>query len=120
MDNLRIFTAEIRGSTMIVAPDGPVSNFAGHELQSDVAEILNLIQDDRVRDVVIDMQKVDFFGSVLLGAMNSIWKQIRPRQGRLLLCSLSDVGREVVHVAKFDTLWPVFASREAALESLAD
>ncbi len=120
MRNLRLFPVVFQGSTLIIAPTGPISNLAGNEIQPEINELLTLLQEDRCRNIVIDMEKATFFGSVLLGAINSLWKQARNRQGRLVLCGLSDVGREVIHVAKFDMIWPIYASRQEALEALAD
>ncbi len=118
MDDLRIFAIHRDGSTVIVAPTGPISNLAAHEVQAEVDQIIALLQDDQWRNVVIDMEKVSFFGSVMLGAMHTFWKIVRRREGRLVLCRLADVGREIIHVAKFDTVWPIYATRQEALEAL--
>jgi anti-sigma B factor antagonist/stage II sporulation protein AA (anti-sigma F factor antagonist) len=118
MGNMRFFTLQVEGSTLIVAPTGPVSNLSGHEMQPEVSELMALFQKEQCRDVLIDMEKASFFGSVLLGALNSIFRQVRQRAGKMAICNLSGVGLEVVHVARFDTLWAVYPTREAALRSL--
>jgi len=118
MGTMRFFAAHVEGSTLIVAPTGPVSNLVGHEVQPEVNQLLALFQKGQCRDVVVDMEKVSFFGSVLLAALNSIFRQVRQRQGRLAVCNLSGVGLEVLHVARFDTLWEIHPTREEALDSL--
>jgi anti-anti-sigma factor len=119
MGESSLFTAVAEGSTLIVAPTGPISNVAGHEIQPEVDRLVALLQNDQLRNVVVDMEHLPVFGTVVLGAVNSLWKQIRPRQGRLVFCNLSEVGREVVRVARLDTLWPAYPSRQQALQSLA-
>jgi len=118
MGTMRFFAVHVEGSTLIVAPTGPVSNLVGHEVQPELSQLLDLFQKEQCRDVLVDMEKVSFFGSVLLGALNSIFRQVRQRAGKMVICCLSGVGREVIHVARFDTLWEIYPTREEALQSL--
>jgi anti-anti-sigma factor len=119
MGNLRIFAIHVENSTLIVAPTGPISNLAGQDVQPELEQVAALVQQGSCRDVLVDMEKVSFFGSVLLGALNVIWKQTRQREGKLALCSLSSLGREIIHAAKFDTLWDIYPTRDEALKALA-
>lgn len=118
MESGKLLAVHTEGSTLIVAPTGPVSNLVGFEVQPEVAQLLALFQKEQCRDVLVDMEKVSFFGSVLLGALNTIFRQVRQRGGKLVICNLSGVGREVVHVARFDTLWVVCPTREEAFQLL--
>jgi anti-anti-sigma factor len=120
MGNLRMFETLFEGTTLVIAPTGPVSNLAAQDMLSEVAPLVALVESDECRNVLIDMGKVSFFGSVLLGVLNSLSKHIRQRQGQFVLCGLSQVGGEVIHATRFDTLWPIYASREEALKALAE
>jgi anti-sigma B factor antagonist len=118
MGTRKYFASHVEGTTLIVAPTGPISNLIGHEMQPEVTQVLTLLQNGQCRDVVVDMEKVSFFGSAFLAALNAIFREVRQRQGTLAVCNLSGVGREVVHVARFDTLWAIYPTREEALRSL--
>ena len=120
MGKLRMFDTLFEGTTLVIAPTGPVSNLAVQDMLSEVGPLLALVQSDECRTVLVDMEKVTFFGSVLLGVLNSLSKQIRQRQGRFVLCGLSQVGGEVIHATRFDTLWPIYPSREEALKALGE
>jgi len=120
MGKLRMFDTVFEGTTLVIAPTGPVSNLGAHDMLSDVGSLSTLVQSDTCRNVVVDMEKVTFFGSVLLGVLNSLSKQIRQRQGRFVLCGLTQVGGEVIHATRFDTLWPIYPSRREALKALAE
>jgi anti-anti-sigma factor len=119
MENLKIFAVHLETSTLIVAPTGPISNLAGQDVQSEWEQVMALVQKGSCRDVLVDMEKVSFFGSVLLGALSVIWKQTHQREGKLALCGLSSLGREIIHATKFDTLWEIYPTREEALKALA-
>ena len=119
MANPRIFAVHLENATLIVTPLGPISNLAGQEVQPEWERVLDFVQQGQCRNVLVDMEKVTFFGSVLLGALNAMWKQVRKRDGRLAMCNLSSLGSEIIHAAKFDTIWEVYATRDEALKALA-
>lgn len=119
MNSSRVFSVRLEDTTLIVTPTGPVSNLAGQEMHPEVEEIMAAVRNEHCRDVLIDMEKATFFGSVLLGMLNAIWKHIRPRKGKLVLCNLSRLGGEVIHAARFDTLWEIYPTREEAKQALA-
>ena len=54
----------------------------------------------------------------MLGAMHTIWKRVSTCQGKMAVCNVSEVEREVLQISKFDMLWPIFNSREEALEEV--
>jgi anti-anti-sigma factor len=119
MNSPKYFAVHLDDTTLIVATTGPVSNLAGHDGHPELEHVLAVVQGNQCRNVLVDLGKASFFGSVLLGALNTIWKQVRQRNGKLVLCSLSDLGREVIHAARFDTLWEIYPTREEALKALA-
>jgi anti-sigma B factor antagonist len=120
MGKLRMFDTLFEGTTLVIAPTGPVSNLAVQDMLSEVAPLVALVESEECQSVVVDMGKVTFFGSVLLGVLNSLSKHIRQRHGQFVLCGLSQVGGEVIHATRFDTLWPIYPSREEALKAMAE
>jgi len=50
--------------------------------------------------------------------MSAVWGRVRSREGKMVVCNVSDMGVEIFQVAKFDTLWPICASLEEAMESV--
>ena len=49
--------------------------------------------------------------------MVQMWKQIQGKGGTLAVCNPSQIGREVLGIARFDKLWGIFSSRQEAVES---
>lgn len=119
MADERYFPVRLEGDTLLVMPTGPISNLSGQEVQTEWEKVVAHVQRGQCRHVLVDMEKVTFFGSVFLGALNAMWKQGREHGGRLALCNLSPLGAEIIHAAKFDTLWEVYPTREDALKALA-
>jgi anti-sigma B factor antagonist len=71
-----------------------------------------------LRQIVIDFGQMTYFGSGMLEAILLLWNHIHPSGGKLRLCNVSPVGREILDVSNFSTLWPICENRQAALEAL--
>ncbi len=118
MTTTDLFTIQTSGPTMTIEVHGPVSSLASDEALKNLDRVLDRIQTEDIRDVVIDFQQSPYFGSCMLETLRQIWNDVHRRGGRLVLCNLSPVGQEIIHIAKFDQLWPVVATREDADQQL--
>jgi anti-anti-sigma factor len=90
-------------------------DFRQPEALPELKELQDKIKDERFNRIVVDLSALPHFGSVVLEWLVSLWKQIRKRNGNLVLFAPSEVGREVLAVVKFDTIWPIAETREEAL-----
>lgn len=113
-----MFTMQTAGPTMTITVHGTISSLASDEALRNLDRILEQIRTGDVQDVVIDFQQTPYFGSCLLEMLRRIWNDIHSRGGRLVLCNVSPVGQEILHLAKFDQLWPLVATREDAEQQL--
>lgn len=116
----RIFSAQRDGKTLVVALENNVGSLADADILGEIREIVEAIERHAISGVVVDFADIAYFGSSMLEGLRAIWTQLHAGEGRMVLCNVSDVGRDILHLAKFDTLWPIFESRSKALESLAD
>lgn len=119
MTSTELFTTQTAGSTLTIEVHGTISSLADDEALRKLDHILEQLQSGGVRNVLIDFRQSPYFGSCMLETLRRIWNDVQPRGGRLVLCNLSPVGREILQLAKFDQLWPVLDTREEA-EGLLD
>src|SRR3954464_1348374 len=108
---------EHEGATLIVSPLFTFGRFTEGELVEEWGNILQRIDSPEVTQVVVDLGHIPYFGSTLLDWMVQMWNRTQKKGGCLAVCNPSDVGREVLAIAKFDTLWGIYSSREEAAES---
>ena len=87
-------------------------------LFKEISDLLDEIRQQKLRGVVIDMQRIARFGSSFLEAMRRIWNVIRSRGGTMALCGVSDLGMEIIQLARFDSVWEIHPSREAAIAGI--
>lgn len=83
-----------------------------------VEQSLGRAFDSGTHDLVVDLGRVDYISSAGLRVFLVLAKRMRERQGRLVLCSLTEPVRQVFDLAGFLPLFAVEPSRAAALARL--
>jgi anti-anti-sigma factor len=108
---------EQEGETLVVSPLFTFGRFTEGDLVGEWNCILQRISGEDVKHVVVDLGHIPYFGSTLLDWMVQMWKRIQVKGGTLAVCNPSQIGREVLGIARFDKLWGIFSSRQEALQS---
>jgi anti-sigma B factor antagonist len=75
-----------------------------------------LLERDRTK-IHIDMSGVDFINSSGLGAMVSMLKEIRMRQGRLTLSNLAPYIVEIFEITQLSNVFEIYNTVEEAMAS---
>jgi anti-anti-sigma factor len=79
---------------------------------------LTLIQGG-VRRILLDMTGVEYISSAGLRTLLVMAKMMKGAQGRLLLCCLTPLVREVMEISGFDKVLTCVENRETALTALS-
>lgn len=114
----KVFRVSTVNDVMIVELIGVVSSLADDTITRELDAVRKQLREGKFDAVVIDLGQVAYFGSSMLEAIRALWSELTPRKGRLILCNASEVGREILQVAKFDHLWLLVDTRDEALEYL--
>lgn len=71
--------------------------------------------------VVLDLSETTFFGSSFIELLFRMWNRIQTKpSGAFAICGVTAYCREVLTVAHLDTLWRLYATRDQAVEALAN
>ncbi len=119
MDSSIFFSTEPQGDILVVSLLRSVGSFAEDEARDEWNQLLTIAGQSEIKHVLLDFGTLSYFGSTLLEWMVTLWKKLRAKGSGLTLCNLSEVGLEILHTAKFDTLWTVYATREEAIQALS-
>ena len=119
MSENRILHTESDGKFFVVVPRGEVGGFTGEQVSLEVDDVLGELDELAAKEVVVDLDEVPYFGSCLLAAIQRIWKHLNRFGGQLALCNVSNVGLEILQIARFVELWPIYDTREDAKRELA-
>lgn len=68
--------------------------------------------------VVFDLSLVDYFGSMFLAMLLRCWKLVQARGGMMALAGVSARAKELLRLTSLDMVWPIYASRQEAMEAL--
>jgi anti-sigma B factor antagonist len=79
--------------------------------------VLHLIEQRHDPRILIDFSKVEQMSSSALGALVKISQRIQEKSGQLRLACLAGHLREILEITRLITLFQLFDSVEAALDS---
>ena len=111
---LEIKTLAVDGVS-VVAPAGQLDARAAPDFEK---EVLKAVGQGKA-DLVIDFSALDYVASAGLRVLIMAGKRVQSEGSRLVLCALNPSVRQVFDVAGFSKLFPIHASRGAALEWLS-
>lgn len=115
----QLIQSDAIGDVLLLQLCGSVSSLADHSILNRLDEIRRQQSAVALRKVIVDLKQAPFFGSSFLEVIRVLWNDVSAEGGRLVLCSPSPVGRDVLHIAKFDQVWPVVETRSEAFELLS-
>ena len=118
MAGRKLIHAELRHDTLIVELHKDVNQFADAELLNELSDLMQEMSESSVYHVIVDLGQLTYFGSLILESLRKLWTVVNSQQGKLVLCNVSDVSREVLHISRFDTIWPIYESCDAALTNI--
>lgn len=113
-----LFRHTSHGETLVVIPLRTISSFAEDDVQREFAALRERIESGAVRNIVVDFSHLDYFGSSMLEGLRVLWKRLREHDGKLAVCRLSTVGKEILHLARFDRLFTVAETVDEAVAAV--
>jgi anti-anti-sigma factor len=116
---LATFAIEQQGETLLLVPQRDLSELDFPAMAEEQKVRLRVVNDPSVRNVVVDLGQIDYFGSTTLGLFTRLWVQVQHRHGHLALCNVSAHAKEILSVTGLAGLWPAYGSRESALEAVS-
>jgi anti-sigma B factor antagonist len=103
------------GDALVVTPLFTFAAFVEPDLANEWSEVQKQVEAPGVKNVVVDLSAIPYFGSTVLEWMVQMWKRAKAKGGKLATCQASPIGREVLITARFHQLWGICDSRAEAL-----
>lgn len=116
----RVIDIERQGDVVMVTLLRNVTGLTDEHLLAELGEVLEELKKSEPSHTIIDLHHVSKFGSSFLEALRRIWKGTRAQKGQMALCNVTDLGREIIHIARFDTIWHLCETREKALAKVRE
>lgn len=117
-DPQQVFAYEIRDNVLIVVPMGAALNFRYQEVHLQTNHLYHLLDDPNVDSVVVDFSQVDYLDTIILSCLLRLLTKVRYGNGRGALCCVSPRMEEVLANVKLNSMWPVYPTREQAVQAV--
>lgn len=122
--SIEIFEFEHIADTLVVTPTGSMVQVRDGDIRDAYNETYRLLCQPEVSNLLIDFEKLDYFGSTFIGMLIRLAKKARADGGEAFLCCLSSTMRDMMknlmllENTKTDFFWTPFETREAAMAAL--
>jgi len=115
----RVLEVDLFGDTLVVIPAGDAVGFGLNVVNNEVAKVLEVAKSSRVKHLVIDLGRANYFGSVMIGEFMRLGVAVRERGGRIALCGASADMQDVLRIMKLDSMWEIFPRLDDAVRAIA-
>lgn len=112
------FTIERHGEVTLIAASPALESMEPTLIDGAAALMLEPLRGQETPLVVVDLSGLEFFGSTFLALLIRCWKLATVRGGLMVLAGASERSRDLLRITSLDMVWPIYADRRAALESL--
>jgi anti-sigma B factor antagonist len=99
----------------VIALRGEIDVYTAPLLRQKIVDLV----DEGALSIVVDMEKVDFLDSTGLGVLVEGLKRVKTRGGNLALVATQDKILKIFDITGLNKAFPIYGSREAALEESA-
>ncbi len=116
----KVFPAELKRDTLIVSPGGDAVSFRDTDINRELNTLQRLIEQPDVSNLIIDLGSSDYFGSIIIGAINNMGLKAKEAGGRIAICNSSPDMLGILKVMNLDTLWTHYDTKKEAIRALKE
>ena len=119
-----VFQFEQVNHTLVVTPVVDLMQVRDSDIRDAYNETYRLLCQPEVSNLLVDFEKLDYFGSTFIGMLIRLAKKARSDGGEALLCCLSSTMRDMMknlmllENTKTDFFWTPYDTRQAAIAAL--
>lgn len=107
-------TCQKENGTMIISVTGRMDAVTARDFEQES----NAWTGGEENRLVVDLSGVEYISSAGLRSFLMLGKRVKAAGGRLMLSGLQGMVREVFDMSGFATLFPIFETREQAIEAV--
>ena len=95
----------------VVSVKGKLDAVSSPEFEKELSELIGQGE----KDFIIDLGELAYLSSAGLRVILATVKRLKEKEGKLFLCALKDLVKEVFEISGFGAIIPVYDSVESAL-----
>jgi anti-anti-sigma factor len=118
MSSPKFFRVEQNDHALIISAVANTHGLVEDEVRDECDSLLEQLAKHESKHAIIDLEALDYFGSIMLELMVVVWKSVNKSGGKFAVCRVSKVGQEILKTARFDTIWPILKTKEEAIANV--
>lgn len=99
---------------LVITADGRLDTTTASDFETRCLELIS----GEDKNIVIDLQGIEYISSAGLRSILSVGKKVRSDGGNLAFCNLKGMVREVFEISGFASIFTIHDTREKALEAV--
>jgi len=115
VENFEVFEVELSAPNLVVIPKGSTLQFMYSNVDVESNKVLKLFNSAEIKNVIIDLSKVDYLDSGILNSIIRFLMQARQTGGQAVCCNACHNMQNILKCIKVGDLWPLFDTREEAI-----
>lgn len=115
-----VFELETIDNTVVLTPTENMGELNSEVIAKGLRAAQDQLKGTEFKNVVLDFERTDYFGSTVINEFIHLWKDVRTRDGQMALCGLSPHEKVILEATKLDSRWLICASRDEALERVQE
>ncbi|MCA9006444.1 MAG: STAS domain-containing protein [Planctomycetaceae bacterium] len=119
VENLEIFEVEVSAPNLVVIPQGSTLQFLYSNVQIESNKVLRLFDAPEIKNVIIDLSKVDYLDSIIIGSIIRLLQRARQTGGQAVFCNACENMQNILKCIKVGSLWPLYGTREDAVTAVS-
>ncbi|WP_417384773.1 STAS domain-containing protein [Gimesia sp.] len=119
VENLEIFEVEVSAPNLVVIPQGSTLQFLYSNVQIESNKVLRLFDAPEIKNVIIDLSKVDYLDSIIIGSIIRLLQRARQTGGQAVFCNACENMQNILKCIKVGSLWPLYGTREDAVTAIS-
>jgi len=112
----KLFAVAEQSGVLIVTPHGDALSHRDVDVQREATMVNDRLKSENVQRLVVDLSEGNYFGSLMIGILNSFGQTVKAQGGTMVLSGASPDMQAIMKVMKLDTLWPMFPTRADAIK----
>src|SRR5262245_66387243 len=94
--NLEAFKIERDGAALVVAPQGDSHGFRYDALHYEYNQLHKALLEPELKHMIVDLGDVEFLGSLMLGVIIKLSRNVKEQGGRVLICNVAEPLKNVL------------------------
>jgi anti-anti-sigma factor len=111
-------TSNSQGNILILTPKGRIDHASADAFSAALSTYLANCKSGE-KPLILDFSQIEYVSSIGLRALMLAARQVKTQGGQITIAASTPMVREVFEVCRFNLVFPLFDSVDAALTSLA-